>query len=469
MMNTKMKLMFLAMMPALVLTVVSSRALGGDDPNVDAGVDMITWSNEPVQLDPNILTAGDILWTADDADAVFDPAVNSGTPNTSADEAPTVTITRPEFVKVRIPNASFEERETFDPFTEGTDRYFMWAQEFWRQFEIDNNGGPVRVWNPGVPGVDETTQGAFDVGFSGNAPDGKYVAVVRTRYNDDQVNFPGVRDFEAAVQLLDATFNPSASYTLTAKVGNLLGSANYNPLWYGYAVQLVVGGTNVGGSTYQGHVIGGTVIAEDYNTETVPVDTFVTSTVEYTPTDPNFALAGLPLQIRLCALENPLDHSTIAMAAFDDVELYSNDPALPHVVELTVTVDDAGTPVEDTMTVDVYKTACAATLANYPEILDTSDYNTDCVTNLYDFAEIAATWDNASSLQDLLGIAEKWLNHTELAMPIPKDGPPADYHGNLIINLEDFAVLASMWGDSTGIDDLAVMAETWLVDYTAAK
>jgi len=309
----------------------------------------------------------------------------------------------------------------------------------------------------------------FDVGFSGNATDGKYIAVARTRYNDDVESFPGVRDFETAVQLLDVTFNPSTSYTLTVEVGKLPGSANYTTLWHGYAVQLAVGGKNVGGSFYAGHVIGGTVIAEDYNTETVPVDTFVTSTVEYTPTDPNFALTGLPLQIRLCALEDPLDHSTVATAAFDDVVLYSNDPALPHIVELTVTVDDAGTPVEDTMDIYVYKTPCAATIANYPGLLDTSDYNTDCVTNLYDFAQISATWEDPSSLQDLLGMAEKWLDRSELAMPIYKNPPPADYDRNMRINLKDFAVMASMWGNSTGINDLAVIAETWLVDYTPAK
>jgi len=69
MMNTKMKFMLLAMIPALFLTVVSSNALAGDDPNVNAGVDMATSSDEPVQLDPNILISGDILWTTDDANA----------------------------------------------------------------------------------------------------------------------------------------------------------------------------------------------------------------------------------------------------------------------------------------------------------------------------------------------------------------------------------------------------------------
>jgi len=63
-------------------------------PEVDAGVDMVTWSGEPVQLDPNIVeqpgstwTNLTYLWTADPADGVvFDPSADV--------EAPVVTITK---------------------------------------------------------------------------------------------------------------------------------------------------------------------------------------------------------------------------------------------------------------------------------------------------------------------------------------------------------------------------------------
>jgi len=63
-------------------------------PSVDAGVDMITWSGEPVQLDPNIVekpgsdwTNLTYLWSAEPADGVvFDPSAEV--------EAPAVTITK---------------------------------------------------------------------------------------------------------------------------------------------------------------------------------------------------------------------------------------------------------------------------------------------------------------------------------------------------------------------------------------
>jgi len=238
---------------------------------------------------------------------------------------------------ITIPNAGFELRETLESFPESTDKYLKWAQEYWRHFEVDNNGGPVRIWNPGVTGVDETPQGVLDVAFGGNAAEGKYVALVRSRYNDNEFHDPPqVRDFEALAQILEATFDTTLTYTLTAKVGKLPetaegGSVNYNPDWHGYALQLAVGGTNVGGASYQGRVEGGTVIATDASTTTdivtgdpasVPVDGFVTATLVYEPDPANDYLAGQPLQIRLLALEcNRLNHALTGWVIFDDVTL----------------------------------------------------------------------------------------------------------------------------------------------------
>ncbi len=230
---------------------------------------------------------------------------------------------------IPIPNAGFELRETFDPFAESIDKYNKWQLEYWRHFEVDNNGGPIRIWNPGVPGVDETPQGVLDVAFGGNAPEGKYVALVRSRYNDDEMpEIRPIRDFEAAAQILDATFDPSLTYILTAKVGRLPygpaegGSVNYTPDWHGYILQLAVGGTNVGGSTYQGRVEGGTVIAEVGGGAEVPKNDFITATLEYTPDPANDYLAGQPLQIRLGALEcNKYMHATTGWVVFDDVKL----------------------------------------------------------------------------------------------------------------------------------------------------
>ncbi|MDA7930308.1 hypothetical protein N9B63_05665 [Akkermansiaceae bacterium] len=224
---------------------------------------------------------------------------------------------------ILIPNAGFEERETFDPFAESTDKYPQWGREFWRHFDISANGGPLRIWNPGAPGRDETAQGVLDVAFGGAAPEGKYVMLVRSRENDP------LREFEAVTQILTETFDSSKSYTLTAKVGRLPGadsggSSNYNPDWYGYRVQFVVGGMNIDGATFAGQVSGGTVLAEDDNALEVPVNEFVTSTVVYNADPADSVHDGELIQIRLCALEtpdNPEDDSLAGWVAFDDVNL----------------------------------------------------------------------------------------------------------------------------------------------------
>ena len=93
-------------------------------------------------------------------------------------------------VEVPVTTAGFELRETYDPFPESTDKYNQWGSEYWRHFEVDNNGGPIRIWNIGVPGTDETPQGVIDVGFGGSAPEGDYAALVRSRYNDDEFHDP---------------------------------------------------------------------------------------------------------------------------------------------------------------------------------------------------------------------------------------------------------------------------------------
>jgi len=76
--------------------------------SVDAGVDMITWSGQPAQLDPNVVYNDPndpganliYLWTANsdnsepNAVVVFDPAINPADPNTSDALTPTVTITK---------------------------------------------------------------------------------------------------------------------------------------------------------------------------------------------------------------------------------------------------------------------------------------------------------------------------------------------------------------------------------------
>jgi autotransporter-associated beta strand protein len=249
-------------------------------------------------------------------------------------------------VPIPVPNPGFEALARAD----GNDDYTRWAanQDVWRHWTRTENGGPVRIWNPGADGA--TTQGVLTYGFGGNAPEGNNVALVYSRYSDEPTQsvmvppqWDGVNYFSATTQLLNGTapttaaaFDPTKIYRLAVKVGKPIVfevAANNTPVdasaarrpelanWHGYAVQLAVGGTNVGGATFAGSVSGGTLVAQDSNSLAVPVDGFSQSSVTYFPNPADAGLAGEFLQLRLCSLDNSRDLKMTGYAAFDDVQL----------------------------------------------------------------------------------------------------------------------------------------------------
>jgi len=365
---------------------------------------------------------------------------------------------------VTIPNAGFEGRATWDPFTYGTDKYNWVSNDYWRHFECNNNGGPLRVWKPGDPGnpAHLTTQGIADVGFGGHGAEGDYVVVVRSRYNDNEFHDPPqVRDFEAAVQLLNnELFDSTMTYTLSAAVGRMPeteegGSVNYDPNWYGYALQFAVGGSTTDFSKYGGWVEGGTLLAQDQNSRTVPPNTWVYSTVTYTPNPADSIYDGLPLQIRLCALENPLDHALTGWAAFDDVKLdKSFEPVVPPAlvrdrrVFYNNSAFDANGPVleaGDQMAIATDKTAFrlpdgTATFDNYTSfhrgingmVIDIDDLahpeslDTEHVTDYFEFRvgndEDPSAWDYAPPIEDVLVLPGQGIGGSDRVMVTWEDG-----------------------------------------------
>jgi len=75
--------------------------------------------------------------------------------------------------------------------------------------------------------------------------------------------------------------------------------------------------------------------------------------------------------------------------------------ALPITVRLTLAVNNVGsgkTDVTNTMKIDVYADSCLAAQAVAPVEFDPADLNQDCITDLIDFAEMAATWLNDHAL-----------------------------------------------------------------------
>ena len=194
---------------------------------------------------------------------------------------------------IMVPNAGFEVRGTYDPIPDGEHRYPRPAIESWRYFEAGGNGGPARIVNP-------------PTGFVGSAAEGDYCVRVVT---DPRPWVLTIQPIAGVAQILSEPFDPDTTYTLTAQVARYTNNTSEpDDNWNGYAVQLAAGGTNhTPGGQYSGQVIGGTVIAEDWNTQSVPFGQWVTSTVQYTPDPGDAALAGQPLQIRLVALRDPND------------------------------------------------------------------------------------------------------------------------------------------------------------------
>ena len=108
-------------------------------------------------------------------------------------------------VDIEVPNGDFQNRDNMDagapaPMVQSDDRYPRYngldgpdanatlddyEMGHWRNWDKRHNGGELRIWNPGVQGVDETPQGLLDVGFGGFDASGDangYVMVVRSRY-----------------------------------------------------------------------------------------------------------------------------------------------------------------------------------------------------------------------------------------------------------------------------------------------
>ncbi|PAW63805.1 MAG: hypothetical protein B9S38_17005 [Verrucomicrobiia bacterium Tous-C4TDCM] len=142
--------------------------------------------------------------------------------------------------------------------------------------------------------------------FTAQAPEGTNVGYV----------YGGVVDAGMS-QVLTATFQADASYTLTVKVGNSLTYA-----YDGYRVQLLAGGT---------------LLAEDNNTLTPAPDAFVTATVNYAYNAGLHAgLVGQALEIRLLGKGQSGD--TQGETEFDDVQLTATlanplaNPAGPYSV-----------------------------------------------------------------------------------------------------------------------------------------
>jgi len=334
-------------------------------PTVDAGEDMLTWSGEPVKLDPNVVNNDPCepqapltyLWSADPAaGVVFGPNAYI--------EAPMVTITKPALIltSISIDNAGFETPVLADGAATSTPP--AWTD------------GYYNVAEPGVWVVGDAEAGAYNpvagADYNGVAPEGKNVMYATS----------GVGFDRGMSQVLSAKLEANTQYILSALVGN----------------PFLFNGSTAAGNYRIELLAGGVLLKSDTGASPANDKTWKTASLTYDSGAGPVQL-GQALAIRLVAV----NFTNGKGVDFDDVKLTAEGPApVPYVVTLTLAVNNEGSTrpdVKDTMTIDVYDDACQMARLGEGKAADNSgDFDGDCITDGNDLAELAAQWLTGDAL-----------------------------------------------------------------------
>jgi hypothetical protein len=328
-------------------------------PEVDAGPDMLTWSGEPVELDPNVVNNDPCepqapltyLWTANPTTGVvFDPSADVEDPN--------VTITKPATVTtaVAITNPGFETPVLADGADTSTPP--AWTD------------GYYNVAEPGVWVVGDAEAGAYNpvagADYNGVAPEGENVMYATS----------GVGFDRGMSQVLSAKLEANTQYILSALVGN----------------PFLFNGSTAAGNYRIELLAGGVLLKSDTGASPANDKTWKTASLTY-DSGAGPAQLGQALAIRLVAV----NFTNGKGVDFDDVKLTAEGPApVPYVVTLTLAVNNEGSTrpdVKDTMTIDVYDDACQMARLGEGKAADNpGDFDGDCITDGNDLAELAAQW-----------------------------------------------------------------------------
>ena len=344
-------------------------------PYVDAGVDMVTWSDQTVQLAPTVVN-NDTAEPQGTLSYAWSANPDTGVVFSATDiEAPTVTITKEPEVPSIVPFVAHSGFE--DPVLADGDWTYTptgWL-EGWYGLADGYPDWPAEEWGAGITNPDPS------YGYEGIAPEGENVAFVTSDAGYD----------DGLAQLLPYTLQADSTYELSALVGN---PSPYNFATNGstatcdYRIELVAGGVVVASTNDKGLGEGDPSPTDDTY--------WTTASLTFTPGSSHPQL-GKQLEIRLIAVDFDYGYEL----NFDDVQLFINGESemivsyhLPLTVRLTLGVTLEGyISVLDSMTIDVYDTACLAAIKTDLDVLDLTDITADdCITNILDFAEIAEDW-----------------------------------------------------------------------------
>jgi len=349
-------------------------------PEIDAGVDMVTWSGQGVEMAPGIVDDGvstvTYLWTVDPdgnttyldgTDDHLDVVISDATA-----ENPTITITKTSALEPLLLDGSFEFNELGDGGWDTT------PAPHWIDGQYVDPNNPVWQVVSSGSGVGDPDTGDW---ASGTSYDGENYFMANSYVGEDSGLF----------QTLSSTLEADADYEINLMVGNYdnnVTEANPTGAAGNYRIELLAGGVVIASVSGASPVSG----------------TWAPAALSHT-SDAAPAQLGQALEIRILAeayggadgVTNGVD------ICFDAVTFTVNGDAthtvppqegqITAIVTVAVSDENNPTPVVDTMTIDVYDTACQATRdGGNQSVNNLTDIDGDCVTNLKDFAAMAAKW-----------------------------------------------------------------------------
>ena len=345
--------------------------------SVDAGVDMITWAGQPVDLDPTIEDDGvsplAYLWTADpalgvafDSDSIANPIVTI-TGRSVSREVQAETDDGEQYINSEANSGRVQGEMKFltdtdlelgsetDGDSPGLDWQVIAVQYHTLgipqgstitsakiTFEVQNSGEPGTSNDFTILAEAADDASVFDENVLNNITD-RARSAASVAWAPDALPAVGTR-----VETPDIT-------TLIQEVVDRAGWSDNNRLTL-----------MIYPDVYLASPTGGTTTVQEIEFEGGPGPDAPTLRVTYDPP------AGSP----------PL--------------------SVPSTFTLTLAVTDGAneTPVEDTMTIDVYDDACQMAVALDPAVIEVTDFNADCTTNLKDFAILAVKWLGDYSLTE---------------------------------------------------------------------
>jgi hypothetical protein len=347
---------------------------------VDAGADMITWFGKLTPMAASVVDDGEseltYAWSADPADDVLFSAKDV--------EDPGVTFPAGRTVVKGIQNNDYDAEEHINAQTPDPDKPYGMVEITSNDLELGSESQNGRDWQ--VIAVQYDTLGI---------PQGANITSAKITF---QVNDPGAARDENNFTILAEAADDAV---LLSNDPNITGRARSTASvgWAPAATPAV--GTKI--DTPDITALIQEVVDQEGWSEDNRLTLMIYPDVYLDLPDPS---TGGDTQVQEIEFEAGAGSDSATLTVMFDIPEGSPPASGATTYTLTFAVHDEfnPTPIEDTMTVDVYETPCFAAIAAGKTADYVADYNGDCIINLADFAAM---------------IAPYWADDYALTVPIP--------------------------------------------------